>query len=576
MARYSLPATLVAAFIALTSCVDDKYDLSDVDTTAKISVENLTLPVNIDPITLKSIINLDTENPDAALKEIDGVYAVLKGGTFSSSNISIEAVTLKGMAGDPIRSIIATGAGGQTLPPGMSVSIPVSTDEIDFAYSSDAVPREILEIDNISGPFAISLSIDFGTLGSISRFEIRNAVFKMPKGLRGEASHGAYNPSTGEISIPSYNVTDGRMIVTLDCTGLDYAASGAVYDAATGSARLTGEVGLLSGDMIVDGADVTGLLPAEISTITSFTISDIYVEKFSGTIRYDITGVDISDVSLDDLPDIFTQDGTAIKIVNPQIYLNIVNPLAPYGLEATTGMSITGYFDGEPPFYGKPCLLDAPGYFTVSSAASSDYLLSPKPASPYPGYNNPLHVPYTSLSTVLFGDGLPKSLTIDLVDPQVFPQTVVDLPLGRQLGVVEGRYDFLAPLAFEEGSHVIYTDIEDGWNDDDVDAITIEELVLTTTVSSDLPFSLDFTGHPIDIDGNQINGVNIEGANIPANAREVDVTIRVTGKVTHLDGIVFTATGRVPADMTQPLSPAQHIDCKNIRAKVSGYYIKEL
>ncbi|MDE5657722.1 MAG: hypothetical protein K2I25_01540 [Muribaculaceae bacterium] len=37
--------------VALTGCVDDKYDLSDIDTTAGIKVNDLVVPVNIDAVT---------------------------------------------------------------------------------------------------------------------------------------------------------------------------------------------------------------------------------------------------------------------------------------------------------------------------------------------------------------------------------------------------------------------------------------------------------------------------------------------------------------------------------------------
>lgn len=40
--------------LLLTSCIDDNYDLSDVDTTSRINVNDLVLPVNIDPINASS------------------------------------------------------------------------------------------------------------------------------------------------------------------------------------------------------------------------------------------------------------------------------------------------------------------------------------------------------------------------------------------------------------------------------------------------------------------------------------------------------------------------------------------
>lgn len=48
MKHYLLYAAGLIAAASVTSCVDDKYDLSDIDTTARIQVDNLTIPVNVD------------------------------------------------------------------------------------------------------------------------------------------------------------------------------------------------------------------------------------------------------------------------------------------------------------------------------------------------------------------------------------------------------------------------------------------------------------------------------------------------------------------------------------------------
>lgn len=43
--------TAVLTAVVTTGCVDDSYDLSDIDTTTRIEVKDLTIPVNIDAIT---------------------------------------------------------------------------------------------------------------------------------------------------------------------------------------------------------------------------------------------------------------------------------------------------------------------------------------------------------------------------------------------------------------------------------------------------------------------------------------------------------------------------------------------
>ena len=77
-------ALLSAATIALAGCVDDNYDLSNVDTTTRINVNDLVLPVNIDPIRLGGGLSFD-ENSKIQPVTMGGkeFYALVQGGEFS-------------------------------------------------------------------------------------------------------------------------------------------------------------------------------------------------------------------------------------------------------------------------------------------------------------------------------------------------------------------------------------------------------------------------------------------------------------------------------------------------------------
>lgn len=59
-------AGLPLAALLLTGCIDNKYDLDDLDTTTEIKVNNLVLPVNFDVVTLSDIITIDE---DSKIKE---------------------------------------------------------------------------------------------------------------------------------------------------------------------------------------------------------------------------------------------------------------------------------------------------------------------------------------------------------------------------------------------------------------------------------------------------------------------------------------------------------------------------
>lgn len=569
-------ATLIAS-MAITGCVDDKYDLSDIDTTAKFTVSDLTIPVNIEPFTLSSMFDLDEDNPDERVKIINGAYAIVQKGLFSSSQVRINNILLDGFAGNPVSSNINIGFSG-SIPAGQNIVVPIATSPVLLSYSTSSVPAEIQGIESIRGSFRIDFYLDVPELqGKASALRFTDLVIKFPMGLDAVAETGSYDKTTGLLTVDDIKVKGTRLNLALNCSGLDFKKLNGSFDASTHHASISDGISIQSGNIALDGNDVSGQIPSSLTLTATDRLSDITVTSFTGRIRYDIKDVNIDAVSLTDLPDILSQPETRITIMNPQIYLKVDNPLNPYGLEARSGMTIVSNFDRNGQHSQTVHSLDAPGYFQVGKDPVNYVCLSPsKPDAYLSGYSSATHYAFTSLSTVLEGDGLPTSLNISLDNPNIFTQPVKDLPLGQDLGNVNGSYDFYAPLALGADSKVVYTDTSDGWNDEDVDAITIETLKVNTTVTSHVPFSLSFTGYPIDVNGNKINGVDIVGATVPAGATDLPVEIRITGEVTHLDGIVFTATGFVPSDMQTPLMPENAIDCKDLKATVSGYYIKEL
>ena len=74
-----------------SSCIDDDYDLANIDSNVRVEVKDLTVPVNIDKVTLKSIFSL---GEDSKVKEINGVYAVVESGEFNSSPVHINDFTI--------------------------------------------------------------------------------------------------------------------------------------------------------------------------------------------------------------------------------------------------------------------------------------------------------------------------------------------------------------------------------------------------------------------------------------------------------------------------------------------------
>lgn len=579
--RYGAAGVALMA-LAGVSCIDQKYDLSDIDTTVRVEVNDLVVPVNIDEVTLGSIFNLKEGD---RIQEVDGEYAVVEDGTFSSEGISVAAVHMPAPSISATSNDIAISGGGASFSqlPGGILKVDIFTDETGFHAEDASVNSSIVSVTSIGTKFDIEMKLTLGGFeGKLKSFSLKDFRMQLPKGMTMTSTKGTYDAATGLYTAAVLKGEDHTLTIDFKMTSVDTAGGALVYTVEDDSHKLTfdGRMRLESavleiteGDLVDGGATV---LPATMSLQADYDMSDIDVDTFSGEIHYIIDVSAFTDIDLSDLPDVLTQDGTNIVLTNPQIYLKVNNPMSAFGLYATTGLEITAHRADTDP---KVFALDSPGYFKVPGTEGVDdytFCLSPKaPSKPYGDYSTAVHVPYTSLSDVLSGDGLPGSLSIQMMNPELPVQHVTDFKLGEELGAVEGSYTFFAPLALAGGSTIVYTDTEDGWSSETLDKMVIRTLSVSVDVSSDLPLGVELTGYPIDVEGNQIRNVEIVGAHIPAGAKNLGVTIKTTGEIRRLDGIRFTAEVK-SGNPDEALSPDMGLVLKNIRAKVSGYYEDEL
>ena len=81
-----LSAAMVAVLMLFVSCIDENYDLGDIDSTVEVKVVDLVVPLNLDEITLSSLITL---NEGGEIREIGGEYVFVKEGEFSSDDVEI-------------------------------------------------------------------------------------------------------------------------------------------------------------------------------------------------------------------------------------------------------------------------------------------------------------------------------------------------------------------------------------------------------------------------------------------------------------------------------------------------------
>lgn len=577
----SLAAIAVVA-LSFSSCIDDDYDLSDIDTTAEFQVKDLVLPVNIDEIKLQSIIDL----PEGGqIKIVNDEYVFVQDGEYESSDVSIPQVYLDAPQVPSVVTSVDLSQSGvmpQSLfPSDFELNYPIGEQLSQFSYNTSSVSDFIVDMEKIGADFNIKIMFSIKGIDDIvDSYMLRNFKLQIVPGLDLSLEEGSYDAKTGILSLNDGKHYGSSLEFNIKISGVDINGAGIDYDHNSHSIVFDGKVGIYSGEIVIvaddlkEGVNILNI-PKTIELHTDFDFSRMLITSFTGRIKYQLDGLDIAPVSLSNIPDILSQEKTDITLVNPQIYLSLNNPVAKYNLSAQAGITITANRNNG---QSTEHSLDN-GYFTIAGTPQNDmnvFCLSPqKPQTYYEGYESALHVPYSSLATVLSGNGLPKSLTITLDDPIVPEQDVKDFALGQSLGIIKGSYMFYSPLELAPQSQIVYRSTEDGWNDEDVDAITIKVLELSALITNELPLDIKITGYPVDVNGNKINNVDIEGVNVVAGAVDAPLTIRITGEITHLDGIAFEAVA-TQGQEAKALKPSEVIHLKNLRAKVSGNYIKEL
>lgn len=597
---YSLLFASAAAFSLCTSCVDDAYDLSDMDTTVGLNVNELTIPLNIESVTLDKILDIE-DNSRIQRKVVNGkeIYAFVEEGEFNSSKIEIPSFTAKSQAITPIESTLefqSIYSGANTRDASSRNTQPVcifpvkTNSSTSFSESGTADPA-IISISKVAtrGSYNMHISVNDPNLTKVvGKVYFNNFKLLMPKFMEAEFSityngnkediTSRYTSSTGilDISDMIIGVTDYDMVLTAEIASINFDNADDDLSFSNGEFSYKGDIQVLEGEIAIYAEDINTNatlddIPQTLAYKCTPTISDIVVTSVTGEIRYDIEDIDIDPVKMNDLPDLLTQDGTNIVLANPQVYLQLNNPMWNYGIKAEAQIGLTAKRNkGE----NKEALSDLIEIVNENNL----FCLAPNTNMPkeelYTGFESAEMIEFNGLSTILSGDGLPKEIDINVIKPEIPQQKVVDFKLeGQNLDPVRGKYIFFAPLALGEGSLVCYKDTLDEWFDETLEKLEISRVKINASVKSEIPANMEISIIPIGINGKPISGVTASKVNIEATDDPQSVEFVIVGSIKNLDGIIIDA--KLTNSNGESISPVDRITLDDFKVTVSGKYIDE-
>lgn len=597
-----------ALLLLCNSCTDKDYDLSNIDTTASFKVKELTVPINLEYLTLDQVMDLKEGSEIVKEKDAAGndIYAVKKEGTFNSSAVSVKQITAP-VTIDPTNKDLSMAGTPTPVPGGFTVnynitSIPPTT----FKANATSIDESILRVDTIGIASRLITRIKITPKdGSVdwSKVKIKDLKIQFPKGIICTANKGNFKPANPGVSNDSLldltgtdlTVNNAGQVEEIQIDIKKYVAKGndkVTFNSTAHTLDISDQVNILAGKIELTSTSST-TIPSSVNILITPAMDPLTVTAFTGQVEYKVNDFNIDPIDLSNLPDFLNQEGTRLGLENPQIYLGINNPLGDVKNTASsttymhmqTGFSMTPERDGVK---GATQTLDpdplipgeTKGKIRIGGGTTAEQCFVVAPTDPkpnyYPGYTNPKHVPFTGLKQILKEtDGIPTKITVVADEPKLPTQNVYNLELGKDYGTVNGRYTFYAPLQLSNDTRISYTDTIDGWNDADVDAMTFSRIKMNMLVSTEVPFPVTLQIVPITVGGKAISGASSNIVEIPALAKDRPIELIINATVNHLDGLLLKAKAQNPDD-TVVLGPEMKLYIKNSKATLTGNYTKEL
>ena len=185
---YYAGALALFAASGLTGCVDDSYDLADVDTTTRINVNDLVIPVNVAPIVLDQVIDLDSENIGTVRYGDKEFYAFHQSGDFHSDGpihipeVKVTAPEIKGNS-TSIEQIIGDQKGPRKASPfegacfSYEIMHPIGDD---FEYSADDIDHSIVAVNSVrTSPFQFRVNLSISGTDLVKNVTLRDMQREM-------------------------------------------------------------------------------------------------------------------------------------------------------------------------------------------------------------------------------------------------------------------------------------------------------------------------------------------------------------------------------------------------------------
>ncbi len=618
-------------FASIVSCVNEDYDLNDINNTVDI-YGDLSLPVgNSEFIPIGDFLEIDSEEETVLTVDENGNYIIKFDGTPISQSVTIDPINISPdrliqnggfNATVPVKSNIVNilpGIGGGDIDqiplpqtPGEAVA-EISLNPADtYIYINENIAeaaktvKAIGKID-LKAPVAIRLFISGLNKGKLNIKKGMKMEFPACISVKEQSSSPLYSLKnnilefTGQVEVSSTPFVLNLIIDSIDFAELP-EGQGLIGDYINISQPIRLRDMAVSADASDFGTKV-GDLPDAVSLDIELNVTSADVKAVQAVIAPEYK-IDPQRVAIGELPEFLKGENIVLDVHNPLITMKIDNnaPVAAL-LNADIVPEFSNSQSGNPVHIGSDnmssddALLLKEGHTDVYiSRRGYDIPSEQLPA----GCNPPLNLVVENLTDII--KKIPDELSLNDIRIDIphkgnaetgyFPEDYTEIVFPGNNRPIE--YDFMcdygvcAPLAFGEELSIEYsTDIKD-WNEtfnpeeENETTVDIQEAIIKMTFINAIPLAMDVTAVPIDIKGNEMSSKDIsvelsetvKGGNL-GNENSTPLVIKMKATpdaLKQFDGlrIKIKATSPDPDFQGIPLNEKQGIRLDKITARIQG------
>jgi hypothetical protein len=491
--------TIAAVVLLVTSCVNQEYDLSNVNPEITLCESGLAFPVgSTQKITVKDLLNSGDQSIFS--KGEDGTLYISSNGTLAVdkaipslldlSVVKLEDLTFKKSHLYSKESVVIppeAGEGEFSIPDGVLPKKDLATQVFDVEFSLD-LPKEIKRINNLvlnkdaKVEITVSVKDPFISKGTL----VPDVNVDLSDFLQIDGVDGAINLSKLVLDEKNgYKASEVYNITGLNIDFSEYSGKIDIVKKSTisGSVSLTGAA--------TDKSTLQKSSNMEFDLVVTY--KDFTVERVDANVDYQLEAIN-QVVDLTSLPEILRGDNVCLDVYNPYIILDLTTNT---GIPLDAILTLVPYKDGAP----VPSF-DMEAELSIPSSESSDKAVSQKIwiGGSEDGLDSDIHFVKANISSLLKLS--PDSVLVSIeagTDPT--DNSIFDAQADYFINL---DYKLAVPLSFGPDFRIAVSDTIDVSGEGLEDILQWNQVQLLGSVANSLPLQFEIQVLMLDATGTVI------------------------------------------------------------------------